>query len=499
MKYCLFAALWIASLLHVQAQETQKQWTLDEVLRRSLTESTEGKNALLEYRNSLLEDQIVRKEYLPTLAFNLSPINFNHAIRTLQNPFDGSYSYIDDYANSTSGGLTLSQKIPYLNGMLMVSTSLNLLTEFSAHRNSFSSSPYRIGYQQQLAGGYKSYKLEQQLHRLKRSTLVKNYVFQLSKIQQEALRLYMQCYTAQLSWQYSTYQQLVTDSLLNVVRLKYEQGKVLEKEITGLELQNTIFKLQVKDDYQAFRQRMEELALFLHTEPDRQEIESPEQTVPFLFEKEEVRRNAHTYNPQMGRIEMQRLQNEMDFHAAKMAQSFNANINLYYGSNQYSTTLKEAYRHPLAQQGVNIGVQIPLFNWGIGRHKVTVARNNYEINENNYAKELDEWEHALNRQVEVYNLAVEALALAKEGMQLATKNYELALFAFANQSETAESLMNIERLMKEQMNNYLTRLATVWNSYFEIRSLSLYDYIHQQPLIDMLETVWNFRKGPVAM
>jgi len=85
------------------------------VIERYALNSIEAQNAALDYKNQIFNDQNTRKEFLPTLSFSLSPLNFNRSIRSLQSPNDGSYSYVEDYSNSSSTGLSVSQKVPYVN------------------------------------------------------------------------------------------------------------------------------------------------------------------------------------------------------------------------------------------------------------------------------------------------------------------------------------------------------------------------------------------------
>ncbi|MBN2830385.1 MAG: TolC family protein, partial [Candidatus Cloacimonetes bacterium] len=154
---CLLVIITLCYLpLSINAQQTIIL-NFKTVTEKYSMRSTEALNAALNYKNQMLNDQNIRKEFFPTLAFTLSPFNFNRSLRTLQRPEDGSYSYVEDYSNSSSSGLSVSQKIPYVNGTFSVSSNLSLLSEFSDDRYSFSSTPYRLSYQQKLLGEYKSY------------------------------------------------------------------------------------------------------------------------------------------------------------------------------------------------------------------------------------------------------------------------------------------------------------------------------------------------------
>ena len=61
----------------------------------------------LKYKNELLRYENYKKSYLPSISFALSPIGFNRSLRLMQDPTTGNYTYVKDYSNSSSVGLTI--------------------------------------------------------------------------------------------------------------------------------------------------------------------------------------------------------------------------------------------------------------------------------------------------------------------------------------------------------------------------------------------------------
>lgn len=451
--------------------------------------STEALNAALRFKNQMLNDQNIRKEFFPTLAFTLSPFNFNRSLRTLQRPEDGSYSYVEDYSNSSSTGLSVSQKVPYVNGSFSVSSNLSLLSEFSNDRYSFSSTPYRLSYQQRILGEYKSYRWEQQINRLKRSKIAKDYTQQLSSIQEMASQLYLNLYACKRLLEYVQYQCISSDSLLKVARIRYQQGNILEKESLMLELQNSNQHLSLTEEQRNYSNALEDLLVFLNIEKESSsfDVEAPIEEVPLNIQSEDVLMKVQTFCPETESSMISDIEAEQTVYNARVGQWLNANVSLNYGTNQYGSTFLDAYRKPLSQQSVTIGLQIPLFDWGKGRNSVLIAKNEYQQTKNELKKKRKEKEISLRKEVEEYNYLVETMRMSKKSYELSQKNFELTLFELEHQRTTIDKLVEIEKIMKESFIRHINNLTSVWKQYYSIRSECLYDYIENKPLADIFQ------------
>ncbi len=124
---------------------------LDGLMERAKVTST-AKVAYYQLRNAQLEYENYKKNFLPTFGLSLTPVSFNHSLRILQNPLNGEYYNVEDYANTISSGLTISQKIGFTGGTLSLNSALSVLHEFSRKTNGFSSSPVYLSYTQPLLG-----------------------------------------------------------------------------------------------------------------------------------------------------------------------------------------------------------------------------------------------------------------------------------------------------------------------------------------------------------
>lgn len=148
-------------------QANKKLLTIDKVIDTLSLVSTSARIERLNFRNEWLLFENYKKSLLPAVSFTFNPINFNRSLRVLQEPSDGSYSYIEDYSNTSDIGISVRQKIGLTGGELNVGSNLNYLNEFSRKQNNFSTTPFTVGYSQQLWGGGKIYRMEKNLENAK--------------------------------------------------------------------------------------------------------------------------------------------------------------------------------------------------------------------------------------------------------------------------------------------------------------------------------------------
>jgi len=169
--------------IKVYSQDNLRAVTLDEVVNILSLKSSAAQIEKLNYQNEILQFENYKKSFLPSISLNINPVNPNRSLRLLQKPFDGSYSYIEDYSNNSSIGISVRQKVGITGGEFNVGSNINYLNEFSQKRNSFSTTPFSIGYSQQLWGGGKLHRLEKEIEYARNNIAIKQYCTKISQIQ----------------------------------------------------------------------------------------------------------------------------------------------------------------------------------------------------------------------------------------------------------------------------------------------------------------------------
>jgi outer membrane protein TolC len=90
---------------------------------------------------------------------------------------------------------------------------------------------------------------------------------------------------------------------------------------------------------------------------------------------------AKENNPEIIEYLQQRLEAERQVEYAKRSSQFSADLNASFGLNQQANELNAAYRDPLDQEIVRIGLSIPLIDWGLSKGQYHLAERQRDVTE----------------------------------------------------------------------------------------------------------------------
>ncbi len=456
------------------SQDTLRAVTLDEVVNILSLKSSAAQIEKLNYQNEILQFENYKKSFLPSFSLNFNPINFNRSLRLLQQPSDGSYSYVEDYSNNSSAGVSIRQKVGITGGDLNIGSNINYLNEFSLKRNSFNTTPFFIGYSQQLWGGGKQHHLEKEIEYAKNNVAIKQYCTKLSQIQQQALDLYMTALLGKMEQDFALQTTQNTDTLLQLARIKLNNGHITEYDLKQIELQSLNARYAYENARKNYIDAQERLAVFLGIEAI--EVEIPEFDIPLAIETSVAMYYVEQNNPFSKQQEIQTLEAESNLFSAKLNNRFNGSISLNYGVNQYAETFAEAYRNGNTRQSVIVGFQIPVFQWGVNKNRIKIAENKYEANKMARDRQMREFENEVKENINNYNHSVKLWLTAEKAYGLSQEQYWMLMQKFSLGKVSVYELTTAQSEQNNAMQRYYAAIKDTYSSYFTLRTMALYDF-----------------------
>lgn len=472
-------------LLFLPCHSVSKELTLHDALNVHVYNTKYVKGKRLALANILMECDNFRKSMLPSLSLNFTPMSFDHSMRLLQNYTTGEYSNVEEYSNTTSGGVSIMQKIAATGGVLTLGSSLNFLREFTTNKNSFSSIPMYISYSQALFGGRKSLRFERKMSKLKNEMAMKDFCISVSTEQQKILALYLNAYSYKLDIDFYTQTVNIGDSLLMHAKLRMDFGKITEYEYNMVELQQLDNKMALersRHDYSSSMHMLEnELSLqdFELTGPSVEKF-------PQHMDEDDVLEMVNRNNPEYQKLELQRVSAEYALHQVVINNHFNANISLNYGLNQYANTLVDAYRHPNQRQAISVTLSLPVFQWGINRNKLRIAQNEYETTLLEQEYVIDNFKKEIHDDVFCYNMSRKLMDAASRKYELSACQYSFAAMRFNSGKIAAIELTDANREYMQAKQNYISLLKDLFTKYYKIRHLALHDFMEGKDMLDLI-------------
>ena len=115
-----------------------------------------------------------------------------------------------------------------------------------------------------------------------------------------------------------------------------------------------------------------------------------------------------------------------------------------------------------------------------------MAKNNYQNTLIDLEKEKKIFYDNLKNEIDNFNSNRELLFISKQSLDLAQKQYNLLTRNFYLGEISIIEITNAHKEVLKALQVYCENIKQVWSSYFQLRSLSLYDFINSQSLIERL-------------
>ncbi len=145
----------------------------------------------------------------------------------------------------------------------------------------------------------------------------------------------------------------------------------------------------------------------------------------------------------------------------------------YTGENR---NFPAVYRNLQDNQIVQVGVKIPILDWGKRRGKVRVAKSNRDVVLSKIRQEQINFNQDIFLLVEHFNNQAQQLDIAKEADAIAQQRYKTSIETFLIGKINTLDLNDAQNSKDEARQKHISELYYYWYYYYQIRSLTLWDF-----------------------
>ena len=138
---------------------------------------------------------------------------------------------------------------------------------------------------------------------------------------------------------------------------------------------------------------------------------------------------------------------------------------------------------------VEVGVKIPILDWGKRRGKVRVAESERETVRAKIRQEQMDFNQDIFLLVEHFNNQAAQLSIANEADSIARKRYNANVQAFMIGQISMLDLNDAQSSKDEARQTRISELYNYWYYLYQIRSLTLWDYERNRELSEDFERV----------
>jgi outer membrane protein TolC len=478
--------LFIVALIGTQnvsySQET-KRLTLDEVITLSEEQSLQGILAKHMFRASYWQFRTFKAEYLPSLTLTGTFPEYNRIYEKEYDYSTGKEYYVEKNSNNILGELSLTQNIGFTGGNISLQSDLRRFDVLGDDGSTqYISTPISINYNQPLFR-YNDLKWQKQIEPLKYEEAKKTYLANIEEVHLSAVRRFFQLALAQINMEIANMNYANADTLYRLAQGRYELGTIAENDMLQMELSflnAETARNQARYNLNDMKQR---LSSFLgYTESVELELIIPDDVPTFNVNADEVLNLALENNPEMISFQVQLLEARQNVAQAKAERGLNANMNIRYGLQGQDVLIPGAYQTLDDQQRISIGFTIPILDWGLRKGRYKMAQSSQEVTRTQVQQSMIDFEQQLFLDVAQFNLQEDQVRIAAKSDTVAMKMYEVTKQRFLIGNVDVLELNNADTKKDENKRGYIQALQEYWTFYYNLRSLTLYNFEARKPI-----------------
>lgn len=458
---------------------------LDKLIALAQSDAPESLLAETRFTNSFWRYKSYQADLRPRLDLSLSS-DLNRAINSVILP-DGSEKFINRSIFISGAFFTLRQDLPFTGGTIFAYTSLsrldNLKTQTAEGLTSYFSTPISIRFDQPIFQ-FNTLRWNKIMQPLAYELAEKEYSADMEEVAYRAVQNYFQVLNAQLSLQAAVREKNNADTLLVIGQGRFSVGKIAEEELLQLELRAMNAYAALAESELNVQTATEQLRNFLGLKGQTSfNLETPQLIPDFLVDESKALQMAAQNRPQMLEFRRRLLQAEMAVDEATKSRGVNLGLTGRFGLSQSAENFQSAYQDLLNQELISFDLTIPIADWGKTKAYRETALSNQRLIQMTVDQDKINFERDITIKVQQLTLKREAVNRQTKALEAAEKRLDLTQnrYLIGKVDLTELNLANDERENNRQ--SFVNALRAFWEAYYEIRLLTLYDFINDRPLI----------------
>ena len=474
------------------AQTDTLRLTLDDCITIARRQSIDAAVALGELRSAYWQWRSYRADLLPEVSLSGTAPSWNKRYSSYQQA-DGSLSFVRNNYLGLGGTVSIKQKLWPTGGTLNVESSLDYLHQSGGvSGNQFMSLPVAVTLSQPLFG-VNHQKWDRRIEPLRYREAQARFLTETEQVAMQAISLYFSLLLAGEQVNIARQNLQTAEKLYEVAQAKRRMGTISENDVLQLRLDVLTARSALTNSESTRQARQFALRSFLDVEADIDPIMPEDLPLPSLDREgqgvgllyEEVL--AHALQNNAMATTMRRRQMEADYAVAS-ARANRQSVNLYaqLGYTGTGDNMSSAYRNLLSNEVIQVGITVPLLDWGKRKGQRKMAESNRDIIQGQLRQQSQEFRQNIFILTEQFNNQAEQLRIAIEADTIARRRYHTNVETFKIGSISTLELSNAQTAKDQARQNRIQQLFNYWYYYYQLRSIALWDFEHGCELIETL-------------
>jgi outer membrane protein TolC len=449
--------------------------TLEEAIDMARVRSVDAAEALDELRTAYWEWRTFRADQLPEVTFKATAPSYANQYSSYMNE-NGEYSFVRSKSLEAVGQLSVTQNIRLTGGTISLNSSLDFLRQFDGDgSNKFMTIPVALTLNQPIFG-VNTMKWDAKIEPVKYAEAKAKFLSATEDVARQTVEYFFTLIMSRENVDIAKQNLANAEKLYTVAVEKRQMGQISENDLLQMELNVLSAKSSLTDYTSTLKSDMFQLRTFLDLDEDVDIVPEIPSAVPAVEINYDEALEKALENNKFAQ-NMARRQLEADYQVAK-AKGDLREINLFVqvGYTGTDNNFSSAYTRLKSNEIVQIGFSIPLLDWGKRRGKMKVAESNRRVTESTLRRERMDFNQEIFILVERFTNQQSQLDIAVRSNEIAQRRYATNVETYLIGKISTLDLNDSQTTKDESRRDYVNELYKYWNYWYQLRSLTLYDW-----------------------
>jgi outer membrane protein TolC len=463
------------------SQQNRLKLTLEDAIELARKQSPDALMAKHKFRASYWQYRSYQAKYLPSLSLNGNLPYFNKSISKTST---GEGSFFSKYnENSLSAGLSLTQQIGLTGGNISVNTGFERLDNFIQNSTSYNATLLNIAFRQPLIK-YNSFRWERMLEPMLYEEARRGYIEDMEQVSVNATNLFFNLLSAQIQNNIAGINEANYDTIYKIAQGRFNLGKIAENDLLQLELQYLRASSSVKEAALDLENQQFRFRSYLRLKEDTEiELVIPVVQNYFTVDASRAVTEARTNSSTALAFTRRLTEAASQVAQAKYQGRFDAELFALYGLSNDAQYIEYLNDNPSDQQHFELGISLPILDWGVAKGKIKMAQSNQEIVKTTVEQEQIDFNQEVFLKVSRFNMQYEQVLISAKADTVAQKGYDITKARYLIGRITITDLNIAQAESDNSKSNFISALGTYWRNYYDLRRMTLFDWEKNVPLI----------------
>ncbi len=470
----------VAISLRVVAQNT---FTIQDVIARSQAQSVYAKYVETNREVSYWKYRNYRSNYNPQIRLSSSTnagAFYNNSFTPVVQP-DGSVQYLQ--VNQLNPGINvgLEQPISWTGGLISVNSTYSYFKNIQEHYQQWNGQVFYIRIAQPIFA-FNQLKWDKQIEPIKYEESKREYAEEMQVVASNAVDQFFEVLKAQVNLEIARYNLANNDTIYKIENGRYNigttsQDKLLQVELQLLRSRQDVAKAQLDLQRSTLRLRS---YIGLGSE-ELFQLVLPQEIPAVVVSEEQALQHARETRAQF--IGFERRQTEANAEVARAKGSrYSVRLDGGFGLNSVGGAFNELYDEQARQQYVAFTFSVPVVDWGRRKATVQTAQAQKRLTDFDVERQQINFEQEVAIQVRMFETLKLQVEITRKADEVAFERYNVAQNRYLIGKIDITNLAIALNEKDDARRSYVEALKSFWIEYFNLRRLTLYDYVEKKYL-----------------